>query len=64
MTAHEYFDNDYDNINEDSIEEIRKEIRKEVYNDFMTDLDAVYNVVSALPKEIQLDVFINMMRDI
>jgi len=64
MTAHQYFDNDYDNINENSVDEIRNEIIKEAYNGFMTNLEAVYSVVSTLPKDIQLDVFMNMMRDI
>ena len=64
MTAHQYFDNDYDNINENSVDEIRNEIRKETYNDFMTNLGVVYSVVRTLPKDIQLDAFMNMMRDI
>lgn len=63
MTAHQYFDNDYDNINENSVDEIRNEIRKEAYNDFMNNLEVVYSAVSTLPKDIQLDVFMNMMRE-
>ena len=60
MTEHEYFDDESTNIDEASTEDIRKE----VYKDFMTNLEVVYSVVSALPNEIQLEVLINMMRDI
>lgn len=60
MEPQDYFGDDYTNINENSTEDIRKEC----YEDFMTNLEIVYNVVRALPKDIQLDVLINMMRDI
>lgn len=59
MEPTEYFDN-YPTINEKSAEDIRKEC----YKDFMTNLEIVYGVVSALPNDIQLDVLINMMKDI
>lgn len=64
MTEHEYFDNDFDNIDENSAEEEKSELVKKVYSEFMDNLTIVYNVVKALPNEIQLDALINMMREI
>ena len=64
MTEHEYFDNDFDNIDELSTEEKRSELVKKIYSEFMDNLTIVYNVVKALPDEIQLEALISMMRDI
>ena len=40
------------------------ELRKTIYNGFMLNLEIVYNVVKALPDEIQLETLISMMREI
>lgn len=64
MTEHEYFDNDFDNIDENPTEEEKNELVKKIYGEFTNNLTIVYNVVKALPDEIQLDALITMMREI
>ena len=60
MEPNQYFDDESDNIDQNSTEDIRKEC----YREFMTNLEIVYNVVKALPDEIQLEALITMMREI
>lgn len=60
MTESEYFDDEPNEEYEIDIDRLRKTI----YSEFMEDLETVYNIVGVLPKEIQMEVFINIMRDI
>ena len=60
MEPHDYFDNDYDNINENSVDEIRKEC----YKEFMQTLNSVIDVVSVFPPEWQLQMLKGIMDDI
>ena len=61
MEPQDYWDKEpSDNIDEKSTEDIRKEC----YMEFMNNLTIVYNVVKALPDEIQLEALISMMREI
>ena len=60
MTESEYF-GQYPS--EENIKD-EKDIRKECYSEFMRDLILAYNAVSVLPKEIQLEMLMNIMYDI
>lgn len=60
MTPNEYFDDEKTEEDEIDVDKLVKTI----YNEFMSNLEIVYNVVKALPDEIQLEALISMMREI
>lgn len=60
MTPAEYFDNEpseEDGLDIDGL-------RKKIYEEFMQNLEIVADIVRAFPDSWQVDILLNMMRDI
>lgn len=60
MTPTEYFDDEKTEEDEIDVDKLRKTI----YNEFMSNLEIIADMTRIFPPEWQIDILLNMMRDI